>query len=144
MNNDSLYALGVIALLVGVIAGKRFAGGLLEMLLTLTRPGATVLLLGLVAYLYSRGLIYTSLAAAVVSVYLLKDVWTHWVNSDERRLHIDVGLDQSRFNPNTSVDLQWANGTAVHDSPNMMHKDRDVSPLLLYPPSDATLKSMSG
>lgn len=144
MNNDSLYALGVIALLVGVIAGKRFAGGLLEMLLTLTRPGATVLLLGLVAYLYSRGLIYSSLAAAVVSVYLLKDVWTHWVNSDQRRLHIDVGLDQSRFNPNTSVDLQWANGTAVHDSPNMMHKDRDVSPLLLYPPSDATLKSMSG
>ncbi len=144
MNNDSLYALGVLGVLVGVISAKRFAGGLLEMLLTLTRPGATVLLLGLVAYLYSQGLVYTSLAAGVVSVYLLKDVWTHWVNSDERRLHIDVGLDQSRFNPNTSVDLQWANGTAVHDSPNMLHKDRDVSPLLLYPPSESTLRSMSG
>jgi len=144
MNNDSLYALGVLAILVGVIAAKRFAGGLLEMLLTLTRPGATVLLLGLVAYLYSQGLMYTSLAAAVVSVYLLKDIWTYWVNSDERRLHIDVGLDQSRFNPNTSVDLQWATGMTVHDSPNILHKDRDVSPLLLYPPSDATLRNMSG
>jgi hypothetical protein len=88
--------------------------------------------------------VYTSLAASVMSIYLLKDVWTHWVASDERRLHIDVGLDQSRFNPNTSVDLQWANGTTVHDSPNMMHKDRDVSSLLLYPPSQDTLRGMSG
>ncbi len=144
MNNDRLYALGVLGLLVGVISAKRFAGGLLEMLLTLTRPGATVLLLGGVLYLYSQGLVYTSLAAAVVTIYLLKDVWTHWVNSDDRRLHIDVGLDHGRFNPNTSVDLQWANGTAVHDSPNMLHKDRDVSPLLLYPPSQETLRNMSG
>lgn len=144
MNNDSIYALALLGLLVGVISTRRFAGGLIEMLLTLTRPGSTVILLGLVAYLYSQGLVYTSLAAGVISVYLLKDVWTQWVNSDERRLQIDIGLDQSRFNPLTSVDLQWANGTAVHDSPNMLHKDRDVSPLLLYPPSQDTLASMSG
>lgn len=144
MNNDRLYALGVLGLLVGVISAKRFAGGLLEMLLTLTRPGATVLLLGTVLFLYSQGLVYTSLAAAIVSIYLLKDVWTKWVNSDDRRLFIDMGLDHARFNPNTSVDLQWANGTAVHDSPNMLHKDRDASPLLLYPPSQDTLRSMSG
>jgi hypothetical protein len=144
MNNDSLYALVVLGLLVGVISAKRFAGGLLELLLTLTRPGSTILLLGLVAYIYSRGLVYTSLAAGVVSVYLLKDVWTYWPASDDRRLQIDVGLDQARFNPNTSVDLQWATGSAVHDSPNMMHKDRDVSTLLLYPPTPDTLASMSG
>lgn len=144
MNNDSLYALVVLGLLVGVISAKRFAGGLLELLLTLTRPGSTILLLGLVAYIYSRGLVYTSLAAGVVSVYLLKDVWTYWPASDDRRLQIDVGLDQARFNPNTSVDLQWATGSAVHDSPNMMHKDRDVSDLLLYPPTADTLASMSG
>jgi hypothetical protein len=144
MNNDSLYALVVLGLLVGVISAKRFAGGLLELLLTLTRPGSTILLLGLVAYIYSRGLVYTSLAAGVVSVYLLKDVWTYWPASDDRRLQIDVGLDQARFNPNTSVDLQWATGSAVHDSPNMMHRDRDVSDLLLYPPTADTLASMSG
>jgi hypothetical protein len=144
MNNDTTYSLILLGLFVGVISMKRFVGGVIELLVTLTRPGSTILLLGLVAYLYSQNLVYTSLVAGVISVYLLKDVWTHWVNSDARRLHIDVGLDQSRFNPNTSVDLQWANGTAVHDSPNMMHRDRDVSPLLLYPPSNETLRSMSG
>lgn len=131
-------------MLVGIISLKQFSRGLLELLISLTRPGSTVILLGIVAYLYSQGLVYTSLAFGVVSVYLLKDVWTHWVNSDARRLHLDVGLDQARFNPNTSVDLQWANGTAVHDSPNMLHVDKDASPLLLYPPSQETLKSMSG
>lgn len=144
MNSDTTYALIVMGLLVGVISAKRFASAFLEMLLTLTRPGATVVLLGTVAYLYSQGLLYTSLAAAIVSVYLLKDVWTHWVASDERRLQIDIGLDQSRFNPNTSVDIQWANGTSVHDSPSMLHNDQDTTGLLLYPPSQATLASMSG
>lgn len=144
MNNDNIYALVVLGLFVGVIATKSFGRGLVELLLTLTRPGSTVILLGLVAFLYSQGLVYTSLAFGVVSVYLLKDVWTHWVASDERRLQIDIGLDHARFNPSTSVDLQWADGTAVHDSPNMLHKDRDVTPLLLYPPSQATLASMSG
>lgn len=144
MNNDSMYALAVLGLLVGVISTKGFGGGILELLLSLSRPGATVLLLGVVVYLYSQGLIYTSLAAAIVVVYLLKDVWTHWVASDARRLHIDMGLDHSRFNPNTSVDLQWASGVTTHDSPNMLHKDRDESPLLLYPPSETTLRIMSG
>ncbi len=123
---------------------KGFSGGLLELLLSLTRPGSTVLLLGAVVYAYSRGLEYTALAGAVVSVYLLKDVWTTWVSSDARRLHIDVGLDQERFNPNTSVDLQWANRAVTHDSPNMLHKDSDANPLLLFPPSSDTLRAMSG
>lgn len=144
MNNDTTYALAVVGLFIGVVSMKQFAGGLLELLISLTRPGATVLLLSLVAYLYSQGLVYTALASAIIAVYLLKDVWTHWVASDARRLHIDVGLDQARFNPNTSVDLQWASGDSVHDSPNMLHTDRDVSPLLLYPPSNAVLRSMSG
>jgi len=144
MNNDTIYSLLVLGLFIGVVSGKRFMGGLLETLLTFTRPGATVLLLGGVAYLYSRGLVYTALASGILSIYLLKDVWTHWVASDERRLHIDMGLDQARFNPNTSVDLQWATKMTVHDSPNMLHTDRDVSPLLLYPPSQETLAGMSG
>lgn len=144
MNNDTTYALGVLAVLIGIVYAKKFTGGVLEMLLTLTRPGATVLLLGIVAYIYSTGYLYTALASCLVAVYLLKDVWTHWVASDERRLYLDVGLDNARFDPRTSVDLQFANGTTVHDSPNMLHKDRDQSGLLLFPPSSATLASMSG
>jgi hypothetical protein len=144
MNNDSLYALLVLGAFVGIISAKGFAGGLLEMLLTLTRPGATVLLLGLVVYLYTQGLVYTALASVIIAVYLLKDVWTHWIASDARRLHMDMGLDHGRFNTATSVDLQWAGGMVTHDSPNMLHKDSDASPLLLYPPSETTLRSMSG
>lgn len=144
MTNDTLYALGVLVLLVGVISTRSFGGGLLELLLSLTRPGSTVILLSLVAYLYSRGLVYTALATGLVSIYLLKDLWKHWVESDQRRLHIDIGNDQGRFNPSTSVDLQWATGMTVHDSPNMLRKDSDVSPLLVYPPSQDTLRSMSG
>jgi hypothetical protein len=144
MNNDSTYALLVLGLFVGVISMRGFSGGILELLLTLSRPGATVLLLGTVVFLYTQGLIYTALASSIVIVYLLKDLWTNWVNADARRLHIDVGLDHSRFNPSTSVDLQWASGLVSHDSPNMLHKDRDANPLLLFPPSAATLASMSG
>ena len=123
---------------------RGFSAGLLEMLLTLTRPGATVILLGLVVYMYTQGLLYTALASAIVAVYLLKDVWTNWVASDARRFHNDVGSDNARFNASTSVDLQWGSGLAKHDSPNMLHNDRDVTPLLLFPPSAATLANMSG
>lgn len=144
MNNDSTYSLVVLGVFIGIISMKGFAGGLLELLVTITRPGATVLLLGLVVYLYTQGLVYTALTSSIVVIYLLKDVWTHWVASDARRLHLDMGVDHGRFNPSTSVDLQWASGLATHDSPNMLHKDSDASPLLLYPPSDATLRSMSG
>ena len=144
MNNDSPYALLVLVLLLVVILARGFSAGLLELLTTLTRPGSTILLLGLIAYLYSKGYVYTSLAVGLLSVYLLKDLWVSWPVSDARRLYLDLGLDAARFDPKNSVDLEFANGTLTHDSPNMLHKDSDVTPLLIYPPSDATLYSMSG
>ena len=74
----------------------------------------------------------------------MKDLWVTWPVSDARRLYLDLGLDAARFDPRTSIDLQFANGTATHDSPNMLRKDADASPLLVYPPSQATLASLSG
>jgi len=144
MTNDTLYATGVSIVFLSVVARGWFCSMTLELLLSLTRPGATVLLLGLIAYVYSQGLTLTALALTLLTVYLLNDLWTNWVRSDARRLHLERGRDQGRFNPATSVDLQWATKTAVHDSPNMLHKDVDASPLLLYPPSQETLVSMSG
>lgn len=64
--------------------------------------------------------------------------------SDSRRQYLDMGRDQARFNEATSVDLQWANRSTIHDSPNMLRTDGDASPLLLYPPSQSTLESMCG
>lgn len=81
---------------------------------------------------------------AVVAMFLLKDVWTNWVQSDARRLYLDIGRDQARFQASNSIDLQFANGTASHAKPKMLQKDRDVSPLLVYPPSAETLAEMNG
>lgn len=144
MENDSLYSLLVLAVFGIVVMRQRFTTVSLELLMSLTRPGATVLLLGITVFLYNRGLVYTSLAFILLSIYLLKDVWTRWATSDARRQFLDVGRDQSRFNESTSVDLQWGSKSVGHDSPNMLHKDGDATPLLLYPPSHSTLASMSG
>lgn len=144
MSNDRLYALGVLVFFVTVLSRQQFCAWMLEVLLKLTRSGATVLLLAIVAYVYSKGFLYTALALALVFVYLLKDVWTNWVRSDARRLHLDVGRDLARFDPTTSVDLQWANGDATHDKPKMLGKDVVSSPLLLFPPSSEVLVQLTG
>jgi len=85
-----------------------------------------------------------TLVAGIMSVFLLMDVWTRFYHSDDRRLYKDVQKDQARFDPSKSVDLQWANGSVTHDSPNMLHKDADTTPLLIFPPSTETLETMCG
>ena len=144
MENDNLYALILLGVFGIVLMRQRFTTITLEILMSLTKPGATVLLLGVALFLYNRGLTYTSLVFVLISVYLLKDVWVSWATSDARRLYLDMGRDQARFNEAGSVDLQWANRSTVHDSPNMLRKDGDATPLLLYPPSQSTLESMCG
>lgn len=140
---DANYALGVLGVLLVVIVFKQFSFALLELLLKLTRPGATVLLLSAVVWLYSKNLLYTALASVILVVFLLKDLWTGYVRSDARRLFLEMGLDSARFDPLTSIDLQFANGTAVHDAPYMLHRDSQPS-LLVYPPSAETLAQMNG
>jgi len=140
---DTTSALGVLGLLLAVIVAKQFNYSLLELLLKLTRPGATVLLLSAVVWLYSKNLLYTALASVILVVYLLKDLWTGYVRSDARRLWLDIGRDLGRFNPNTSIDLQFANGTAVHDSPSLFVQANKPT-LLVFPPSAETLEQMNG
>jgi hypothetical protein len=142
-SKDSTYAGVLLAFFIGVVASKRFCSVLLESLLMLTRPVATIALLGVVAYAYSKDLMYTTLILALISVYLLKDLWTTWVRSDARRLHLDVAADHARFDPMTSVDIQWGNGSATHDSPSML-ESHGVEKMLVFPPSKETLESMSG
>jgi len=142
MTNDNLYALVLTGIFAAVIARGWFCYTMLEVLYSLTRPGATVLLLVGLVVVYLNGLLYTSLIYGVLVIYLLRDIWTYWPNADSRRLFIETNQDQSRFKD--SVDLQWARKTVTHDSPNMLHKDSANTPLLLYPPSQATLQSMSG
>jgi hypothetical protein len=126
------------------ITQKKFSSTLLEGLLLLTRPGATLLLLGLLFFTYFKRHHYTFLALAVLIVFLLKDVWTTWVRSDARRLHLEIARDHARFDPDTSIDIQMADKKVTHHSPRMLRKDTDASPLLLFPPSSTTLKEMNG
>ncbi len=144
MTNDELYALVVLGLFVTVLSRRQFCAWTLEVLLKLTRSGATVLLLGIVAFVYTRGYTYTALAIAAVVIFLLKDLWTTWVRSDARRLFLEVARDQARFDPATSVDLQWATGSVTHSAPRMLGKDHDSRPLLVFPPSSETLHQLSG
>ena len=141
--SDSNYALVVLGILLLTIVLKQFSFMLLEILLKLTRPGATVLLLSVVAWLFSKKMTYTALASTVLVVYLLKDLWTAYVRSDARRLFLEMGLDMARFDPLKSIDLQFANGTAVHDAPSLFFQASSPT-LLVYPPAPETLRQMNG
>lgn len=144
MSPDEFYAAGVVVLFLLVITTRQFSALLLEYLILLTRPGATVLVLSLVAFVYWRKYVLTALVLALVSLYLLKDVWISYPRSDLRRLNLELARDEARFDPNTSVDLQWANGNATHDAPRMKQKNPANGPLLLFPPSSQTLEEMCG
>jgi len=144
MSPDQFYAAGVVVLFMLVIVSRKFSSGLLEFLITLSRPGATVLVLSLVAFTYWKRYTLTALALALVATYLLKDVWTSYPRSDLRRLNLEIARDQARFDPSTSVDLQWGNGEATHDAPSMLVKNSDNSPLLIFPPSTEILREMCG
>ena len=83
------------------------------------------------------------LASTLVFVYLLKDLWVEYPQSNLRRLLLDINRDQSRFDPAYSIDLQFGNGTAKFDPPSMFHKD-ETPMLLIYPPTEDVLRDMSG
>ena len=143
MSPDSKYALGALGVLLITISLKQFSFGVLELLLWMTRPGATVFLLGLLVYIYSKKLLWTMLASTLVVAYLLKDVWTAWPRSDARRLHLEIGRDLARFNPSNSIDLQFADKSVVHSEPEMLNRAFDPK-MLVFPPSDDVLREMNG
>jgi hypothetical protein len=116
---------------------------LLELLLKLIRPGATIFLLGLTAFTFHKGLHYTFLVMAVLSVVILKDIWVNWVRSDARRLYLEVGRDNDRFDHSTSIDLQFADGTVKHSPPSLYFKPSSPT-LLVFPPSAKTQYEMNG
>ena len=144
MTHDKSYALLILTFLVITIASRQFGSMLLELLLKLSRPGATVALLALLVYVYTRGLHYTFLIMAILVIYLLRDIWTAWMNSDARRLYLDRATDEARFDPASSIDIQMADKTVTHAPPSMYFQPATSSGLLVFPPSAATLEEMNG
>jgi hypothetical protein len=112
--------------------------------ISIGREVTTLVFLSLVAAAYYNGYIYTSLSFAVLSVYVIYQTWSVYRSSDKRRLNQEVSKDQKRFDPTLSIDLQFANGTAVHDSPNMLAKDATNKPLLVFPPSKDVQHQLNG
>jgi len=143
MTPDESYAGLLLALLLVVVTQKQFSHMVLEVLLKLTRPGATVALLALLVFVYHKGLHYTFLVLAIIIVFLLKDVWTYWIKSDSRRLYLEVGRDQDRFDHSSSIDIQMADGTVKHAPPSMYANDWSPK-LLVFPPSAETQYEMNG
>jgi phosphoglycerol transferase MdoB-like AlkP superfamily enzyme len=143
MTPDESYATLLLAVLLVVVTQKQFSRLILELMLKLTRPGATVALLALLLFVYHKGLHYTFLVVALISVFLLKDMWTYWVKSDARRLYLEVGRDNDRFDHSTSIDLLMADGTVKHAPPSMYSPGWSPT-LLVFPPSAQTQFEMNG
>jgi len=143
MTPDELYSLSILGALLVAVAFKQFSFGLMHLLLNLTRPGATVLLLGGVAYAFSQGLVRTALAGALLSIFLLRDIWVGFYDSSARMLNIHLGVDRARFDPANSIDLQFANKTTIHEGPDMLSPPH-VEKMLVFPPSLEVLREMCG
>jgi hypothetical protein len=140
---DSTVALGVCGMLVVLICVKQFSFVFMEVLLKLPRPLITLILLLIPLSLYMKNLHYSALASIILIIYLLQDIWGAYPMSDARRLFLESGRDQTRFDPEKSIDLQFANRTATHDSPNMLVTSSDA-PMLIHPPSSEVLQEMCG
>ena len=143
MSNDSVFALAVLGVLLLVLVVRRFSLTVLEAM-SVSRSGSTALLLLAILGLFYKNYFYTALALTVFSVFLLKDLWGKYVSSDVRRLHQDTARDLARFDASQSIDLQFGNGTAKHDVPDLRVKSLPVDKLLVFPPSEELLKTMCG
>jgi len=143
MTNDFTIALVLVAVFLGISIARRVYPQAIEVLLMIGRPGATVVLLSSLLWMYSRRLYLSSLIGAIIVVIILRALWTSWVRSDARRLHLEVGRDLARFNPANSIDLQFADGTVKHDAPSMLIKPWNPT-MLIFPPSEEVLREMNG
>jgi hypothetical protein len=133
----------ILVLFFVVVAAKIRSPDALNLLSALSRPGATVLLLGLVVLVYSKGLPLTAMMCGVLVVFLLQQIWVRWPASDEKRLSLEVGRDLARFDPSTSIDLQFANGLK-HNTPHLLTPPNGWNEMLIFPPSSETLNEMCG
>jgi hypothetical protein len=142
MKKDFVGALFLIGIFVFIAATGVRAPEFLQIMQG-SRQLSTVFILGLVAYTYMSGYHLTALVGGLLSVYLLRTFWTTWPRSDASRLYVDVATDNARFNPATSIDLQFANKTVTHNLPVLLVKPLFLD-MLTFPPSAETLTELSG
>jgi hypothetical protein len=142
MNKDLAGALFLIGIFVFMVATKTRAPHMLRVM-SGSRQISTVLVLSLLAYLYTKGFHMTAFVGALLSVYLLKTFWTLWPRSYDSEVEVHIAQDRARFDPSTSVDLQFANRTLVHNLPVLLVRPLIHDNLLTFPPSSKTLREMT-
>jgi hypothetical protein len=104
-------------------------------------PVAPTLLILLALVVYLR-MDMTALVLVALYLYLYND--SHVQNLEDRRVSVEREKDDERFNPRTSIDIQFAEGTVTHAPPDILGWTKDAAPLLLFPPSQDTLWSLNG
>lgn len=144
MTPDKIYAIFAGLVVLGITGIEKYSPSVLEFLLALTRPGATLLLLSVIAFLYMKNLHLTAMVASAGVILLLRTLWTSWPRSDARRLHLEIGKDLARFESANSIDLQFANGSVKHNMPHLIAPVQGFEELLVFPPSSKTLHEMCG
>jgi hypothetical protein len=118
----------------------RFHTGL-QLISTLGRSAASIFILGSVVVLFYKDMPLSGLVAGLLSVFLLRTVWTLWPRSDEKRLFLEMGRDQARWH---TIDTQFGNKTAAHDSPVFISPPDAYPEMLVFPPSSQILHEMCG
>ena len=141
MNKDLAGAFFLIGVFVFMVATKTKAPEILRSL-SGSRQLSTILILSLLAYVYTKGFHMTAFIGALLSVYLLKTFWSVWPRSYESELHVNIAQDRARFDPSTSVDLQFANRTLLHNLPVLLVRPL-IHETLTFPPSSKTLSEMT-
>ena len=102
-------------------------------------------LVGVLLILYALVNHHALIAMVLTAVLLyLMNAQDHYVTSNEQQVYRDTTKDDARFVPANSVDLDIANKTFFRDSPNMLNPPEPTPPLLAYPPSQETLRSLNG
>jgi hypothetical protein len=143
MKKDLAGAFILIGVFVFMVATKTRAPAFLT-LMSGSRQLSTFVVLGSVYALYKHGYHMTAFVAALLSVYLLKTFWITWPRSYENEVQLHIAQDRARFDPSTSVDLQFANKTLTHNLPVLLVRPLVHDNLLTFPPSSQTLDELSG
>ena len=135
MKKDFVIALVLVGAFVVVVGTNHKFPAVLEVFMNMTRPVATIVFLLGVGALYYHDYKASALMAAVLSAYILKTLWVSWPSDDARRLHLETGRDQARFEPSNSIDLQFANGSVKHEMPHLLHPPPGFPEMLVFPPT---------
>ena len=140
MNNDHRFALAV-----GVMSATLLWKPVLHPVLEFCSHSLSLVILGaLFGYTIVLGMPLTAVVLAGVALYLIRE-WSTYTKTTDRQMYLDKVSDDIRFDAAYSLDLQSANKTLGFDAPSMLQPPiPQTEPLLTYPPSDATLMSLSG